>query len=87
VAESVADHQKPFGAVLHSLVMAFEILREVVPGLHRPAILANVANSGARLEFEAAQAAAHTLSLNPITLEVRRGEDIQRVCRLDREQQ
>jgi putative tryptophan/tyrosine transport system substrate-binding protein len=54
-----------------------EILREVVPGLHRPAILANVANSGARLEFEAAQAAAHTLSLNPITLEVRRGEDIQ----------
>jgi putative ABC transport system substrate-binding protein len=80
----VATLARPGGNVTGlSLVQAdtagkrLEILREVVPSLRRPAILANVANSGARLEFEAAQAAAHTLSLNPITLEVRRGEDIQ----------
>jgi putative ABC transport system substrate-binding protein len=53
-----------------------ELLREVVPGLRRPAILANVANPGTALEFEAAQAAAHTLSLDPIGLEIQRGEDI-----------
>jgi putative tryptophan/tyrosine transport system substrate-binding protein len=53
-----------------------ELLREVVPGLRRPALLANVANPVAAPEFEAAQAAAHTLSLDPIRLEIRRGEDI-----------
>lgn len=53
-----------------------EILREVVPNLRRPAILANVTNPGAALEFKAAQAAARTLSLDPIMLEIRRGEDI-----------
>jgi putative ABC transport system substrate-binding protein len=53
-----------------------ELLREVVPGLRRPAILANVANPGTALEFEAAQVAAHALSLDPIRLEIQRGEDI-----------
>jgi putative tryptophan/tyrosine transport system substrate-binding protein len=53
-----------------------EILREVVPGLHRPAILANLANTGTALEFEAAQMAAHAVSLEPIRLEIQRGEDI-----------
>jgi putative ABC transport system substrate-binding protein len=53
-----------------------ELLREVVPSLRRPAILANVANPGTALEFEAVQAAAHTLSLDPIRLEIQRGEDI-----------
>ena len=53
-----------------------EFLREVVPGLRRPAILANVANTGTALEFEAAQVAAHKLSLDPIRLEIQRGEDI-----------
>jgi putative ABC transport system substrate-binding protein len=53
-----------------------ELLREVVPGLRRPAILANLANTGTALEFEAAQVAAHKLSLEPIRLEIQRGEDI-----------
>jgi putative ABC transport system substrate-binding protein len=53
-----------------------EFLREVVPGLRRPAIMANVANPGTALEFEAAQVAAHALSLDPIRLEIQRGEDI-----------
>ena len=53
-----------------------ELLREVVPGLRRPAILANVANPGTALEFEAAQVAARALSLDPIRLEIQRGEDI-----------
>ena len=53
-----------------------EILREAFPSLRRLAILANVANPGTALEFEAVQAAAHKLSLDPITLEIRRGEDI-----------
>ncbi len=52
-----------------------EILREV-PNLRRPAILANVTNPGAALEFEAAQAAARTLNLDPIRLEIRHSEDI-----------
>jgi putative tryptophan/tyrosine transport system substrate-binding protein len=53
-----------------------ELLREVVPTLYRLAILANVMNRAAALELEAAQAAAHTLSLNPIGLEIRGGEEI-----------
>jgi putative tryptophan/tyrosine transport system substrate-binding protein len=79
----VATLSRPGGNVTGlSLVQAdtagkrLELLREVVPSLRRPAILANVANPAAALEFEAAQAAAHTLSLDPIRLEIRRGEDI-----------
>jgi putative tryptophan/tyrosine transport system substrate-binding protein len=53
-----------------------ELLLEVVPGLRRPAIMANVANTGTALEFEAAQVAAHKLSLDPIRLEIQRAEDI-----------
>jgi ABC-type uncharacterized transport system substrate-binding protein len=53
-----------------------EILREVVPGLRRLAILANVGNPAATLEMNEVQAAAHTLGLEVITLEIRRGEDI-----------
>jgi putative tryptophan/tyrosine transport system substrate-binding protein len=51
-------------------------LREVVPGLHRVAILANVSNPAAVLELGEVQAAARTLGLEIATLEIRRPEDI-----------
>jgi putative tryptophan/tyrosine transport system substrate-binding protein len=54
----------------------FELLREVVPGLRRLAIMANVGTPGAVLEMREAQAAAHTLGLEVATLEIRRVEDI-----------
>jgi putative ABC transport system substrate-binding protein len=53
-----------------------ELLREVVPGLGRVAFLANVGNSVVILEIGQIQAAARTLGLEVITLEIRRGEDI-----------
>jgi putative ABC transport system substrate-binding protein len=53
-----------------------EILRELVPGLRRLAILANVGNVAVVLEMRDAQAAARTLGYEVITLEVRRVEDI-----------
>jgi putative ABC transport system substrate-binding protein len=53
-----------------------ELLREVVPGLSRLAILANLGGPGAVLEMREVQAAAHTLGLEAITLEIQRGEDI-----------
>jgi putative tryptophan/tyrosine transport system substrate-binding protein len=53
-----------------------EFLREVVPGLHRMAILANVSNPGVLLDMNEAQAAARTLGLEVIKSEIRRAEDI-----------
>jgi putative ABC transport system substrate-binding protein len=53
-----------------------ELLREIVPSLHRLAIVGNVANPGVVLELGAAQAAAHTLGLDSIISEIGRGEDI-----------
>jgi putative ABC transport system substrate-binding protein len=53
-----------------------ELLREVVPGLRRLAILANVSNPGVILEMNEVQAAARTLGLAVTTLEIRRSEDI-----------
>jgi putative ABC transport system substrate-binding protein len=53
-----------------------ELLREVVPSLRRVAILLNPANSAAVLELGQFQAAANALGLEPITLEIRRAEDI-----------
>ena len=53
-----------------------ELLRDIIPGLRQLAILANVANRGAALELEAAEAAAHSLSLNALRLEIRSDEDI-----------
>ena len=52
------------------------LLREVVPGLRRLAIMANIGNPGAALEMGEAQAAARTLGLEVTTIEIRRGEDI-----------
>ena len=53
-----------------------EILREVVPGLRRLAILANVGNDAVVLEMRDTQAAARTLGYEVTTLEIRRSEDI-----------
>jgi putative ABC transport system substrate-binding protein len=53
-----------------------ELLREVVPDLRRLAILANVGNHAVTLEMNEVRAAARTLGLEVITLEIRRGEDI-----------
>jgi putative tryptophan/tyrosine transport system substrate-binding protein len=53
-----------------------EFLREVVPGLRRLAIMANVGNPASVLEMREAQATARTLGLEITTSEIRRAEDI-----------
>jgi putative ABC transport system substrate-binding protein len=53
-----------------------EILREVAPGLHRLAILANAEYPGRMSEIADVQAAARTLGLDVAAFEIRRGEDI-----------
>jgi putative tryptophan/tyrosine transport system substrate-binding protein len=55
-----------------------ELLREVVPNLRRLAILANINSPVVVLEMGEAQAAANTLGLEVVTLEVGRAEDIER---------
>jgi putative ABC transport system substrate-binding protein len=53
-----------------------ELLRQVVPGLRRLAILANVGNPAAVFELGEAQAAARTLGVEVTTLEIRQAEDV-----------
>jgi putative ABC transport system substrate-binding protein len=53
-----------------------ELLREVVPGLRRLAILANPDNSYVALELHEAQAAARMLGLEVDLFEIRRAENI-----------
>ena len=53
-----------------------ELLREVIPGLRRLAILTNVDYAGAVLETGEVREAARTLGLEVITLEIRDAEDI-----------
>jgi putative ABC transport system substrate-binding protein len=53
-----------------------ELLREFVPSLHTLAILANVGSPGAVLEMGEAEAAARTVGVNVVRLEIRRAEDI-----------
>jgi putative ABC transport system substrate-binding protein len=53
-----------------------ELLREVVPGLRRLAILANVGNANVVLELGEVQAATRTLGLEAAIAEIRRAEDI-----------
>jgi putative tryptophan/tyrosine transport system substrate-binding protein len=53
-----------------------ELLREVIPGLRRLAILANVGGPAVVLDMREVQAAARTLGLEVITSEIQRGEDI-----------
>src|SRR6516225_4777146 len=54
------------------------LLREVVPNLRRLAILANINSPVVVLEMREAQAAANTLGLEVVTLEVGRAQDIER---------
>jgi putative ABC transport system substrate-binding protein len=53
-----------------------ELLREVVPGLRRLAIMANVGYRAAVLEMHEVEAAARTLGLDVAILEIRRADDI-----------
>jgi ABC-type uncharacterized transport system substrate-binding protein len=53
-----------------------ELLREIVPGLRRLALIANVDNPGALLEMDQVRGAATTLGLETNTREIRRAEDI-----------
>ena len=53
-----------------------ELLREVVPGLRRLAIMGNVDNPLVALEMTEVQAAAGKLGLEVDTLEIRRSQDI-----------
>jgi ABC-type uncharacterized transport system substrate-binding protein len=55
-----------------------ELLRDLIPGLRRLAIMANVGNSASVLEMRAVQVAAHTIGLEVVTLEIRGAEDISR---------
>src|SRR5262249_38140329 len=53
-----------------------ELLRELVPGLHRLAILANTDSPAADLEMSDAEAAARKLGLAVSRFEIKRPEDI-----------
>jgi putative ABC transport system substrate-binding protein len=53
-----------------------ELLREVVPALRRLAILANAGNPVTLLDMRELEAAAGTLGLTVVTVEIRRMEDI-----------
>jgi putative ABC transport system substrate-binding protein len=58
-----------------------ELMREVVPGLRRLAIMANSASLAAMLELREAGEAAGALALEVASLEVRRAEDISRAIK------
>ena len=70
------QHHRPIDPATDVAAKRLELLREVVPGLRRLAILANVGGPAVVLEMREVQAAARTLGLEVIPLEVRRGEDI-----------
>jgi ABC-type uncharacterized transport system substrate-binding protein len=53
-----------------------ELLREVVPGLRRLAVLANADNSYVALEMREVNAATRALGLETVAIEIRRAEDI-----------
>ena len=53
-----------------------ELLREVIPGLRRVAMISDPTNSSTVLDLRAALTAAHTLNLDAAVLETRSGEDI-----------
>ena len=53
-----------------------ELLREVLPGLRRLAIMANIGSPIGVLEMSDVQAAARTLGIEVAPLEIRRAEDI-----------
>jgi putative ABC transport system substrate-binding protein len=53
-----------------------ELLRELLPGIHRLAVMANASSPNATVESSELQVAARTLGLEVMTLPIRRAEDI-----------
>jgi putative ABC transport system substrate-binding protein len=53
-----------------------ELFREMVPGLHRLAIMGNVGNLAVELELSEVQSTARALGLEAAAFELRRAEDI-----------
>ena len=53
-----------------------ELLRDVVPGLHRLAILVNVSNPASVRDMSEVEAAARALGIEVATVKIQRGEDI-----------
>ena len=79
----VASLARPGGNVTGLATLAadlaakrIEILRELIPGLHRLAVMGNVGNPFTVLELAEVQAAARTLGLEVHTPEIRRAQDI-----------
>ncbi len=79
----VASLARPGGNVTGLSVLAadlagkrLELLREVVAGLRRLAVMGNVGNPFTVLELGEVRAAARTLGLEVIALEIRRAQDI-----------
>lgn len=79
----VASLAKPGGNVTGLSLQAanlagkrIELLREVVPGLHRLGIIFNVGNAQPVLEMEETKAAAHAVGLEVVPLEIRTAADI-----------
>ena len=79
----VASLARPGGNVTGLSIQAadlagkrLELLREVVPQLHRLASMFDVGNPQPALEMDETQAAARTLGLEVVPLEIRRAEDI-----------
>jgi putative tryptophan/tyrosine transport system substrate-binding protein len=64
------------GQQTDSATKRIELLREVIPGLGRLAILANTASPLAVVELREIQTAAHTLGLQVNTLEVQQAQDV-----------
>jgi ABC-type uncharacterized transport system substrate-binding protein len=56
-----------------------ELLRETVPGLRRLTVLANINYAASVIEMSQVQAAARTLGLEVVALEIRRADEIARV--------
>jgi putative tryptophan/tyrosine transport system substrate-binding protein len=79
----VASLARPGGNVTGLSIQAtdlapkrLELFREIVPGLTRLAIMANVGSPNALLEVAEVQATVRTLGLEATAIEVRRAEDI-----------
>jgi len=64
------------GQLVDTASKRLELLREVLPGLRRLAILANVANPGTVLDMREVQATARMVGLEATTFEIRHAEDI-----------
>ena len=79
----VASLSRPGGNITGLSIQApdlagkrLEILREVVPGLRRLAIMADIGSPAAVIEMREVQARARPLGLETVPLEIQRGEDI-----------